>query len=138
MSRRSLATIGVTFALVFVASLSVLIGSVTISAQMSNNELVKTLSRQNIVEEGDIVKGELVAVMLNNLSLLDDSISCTIVVKTKENTKGKEYTIVRRQGKVYEGSDTRSKDYINPSGDFIVGYNTNENGLITSIEFKQQ
>lgn len=138
MSRRSLAMIGVTFALVFVASLSVLIGSISISTWESNNKLVETLSKQTIVEEGETVKGELVAVMLNNLVLLDENIVCSVVVKTKENPDGKEYTIVRGQKRVYEGRDTRSKDYINPSGDFIVSYNTNENGLITSIEFEQK
>lgn len=138
MSKKDIMLIGVTFALIFVASMGILAGSISIKADEANKELVRTLAKQNIIEEGDIVKGELVAVMLNNLVLLDDSIQCSVVVKTKENPEGKKYVVKREQKRVYECTDTRSMDYINPSADFLVGYKTNENGAISIIEFQQR
>lgn len=127
--------------LVMGASIMVTIGIISIGLMIfsQGSSLVKESSRnmldltdelaskRYIAYDNNIVSGSEVINAINTYA--KDGVSVKVI--TTSNNAGKTYT------GVYANNDVDDKDYINSNGMFESTLKTNENGVITVIEFNQ-
>lgn len=135
----------VMFALAFVAILAIMNSSILSLGSNSNKKLNSTLSTTDNYElssfDETTVTGDTVISAIGNCKTLSSSTKLKITVYTNANSSGEEYGYTDEDDDdftEYSITDPRDDDFINPSAEFEASLVTNDNDIVTEIEFEQK
>ena len=139
MNKKIIITACIVFALIFVVILAVMMGTISQKGNDANTQLVDTLNSTSnanldLYKDDSKVKGESVINAIKNVKTLGGDVKMTILVKTKANGTGVEYS----ESNSYNVTNEYDDNYINPEASFLCEWKENNNGIVTGITFTQQ
>ena len=154
MNKKIITIAEIVFALVFVVLLAVFMATINSKGNQANSQLVDTLNSNSMTSissyiqmesTGTPVKGTVVINACNNYSMIgqDNKLQIKVITgkespQTEKNygfaTKG---PIDKDQIGGYTEPNSNAKHYINPSGNFNIKMEQNDNDVYTGITFTQ-